>query len=416
MKYTKKLSVSLIIALLASPLTSYAEDLESLKNEHELIQEKSNNSKKELDSVKGKISTTQSKLKNIAKEISETNTKIQKKEKIISETDTKIVKLEKQIEKTNKKLEEKKEALSKNLRVMYMEGDVSMLEYVFRSESVSDFLDRYDLMKRVAKANEILYEEVRKLKTDLENKKEKLSKERKILIQDKKKLVELKNNQEKNKTQEKSLLNKLVNDEKMIVQDMHDQEDAMAQISQQISEEIARREQQRKARLEAERIRKLQQQSNSQSNSNSSSQSSEVSFSEPIGTGQMIIPMGGQYVISSHFGYRIHPIFGTRKLHNGTDFAANYGTPIIAADSGTVLYAGPAQGYGNWVVIDHNNGLYTTYGHMPLNSITVYPGQEVHRGQKIAEVGTEGNSTGPHLHFVVSEGSFYNYVDPMQFF
>jgi murein DD-endopeptidase MepM/ murein hydrolase activator NlpD len=101
-------------------------------------------------------------------------------------------------------------------------------------------------------------------------------------------------------------------------------------------------------------------------------------------------------------------------FHSGDDLAASYGTPIYAIGAGTVIAAGPAQGFGNWVVIDHGNGFTSIYGHMKV--LAVSPGQSVRAGQKIAYVGTEGFSTGPHLHLEVRIGGMSGpAVDPQVF-
>lgn len=103
--------------------------------------------------------------------------------------------------------------------------------------------------------------------------------------------------------------------------------------------------------------------------------------------------------ISSPFGYRTHPVLGYRRLHAGMDFAGAYGSPIRAADRGTVIFAGWYGGYGNAVIISHGKGLTTLYGH--CSQLFVSEGQTVTRGQQIAAVGSTGLSTGPHLHFEV---------------
>ena len=90
---------------------------------------------------------------------------------------------------------------------------------------------------------------------------------------------------------------------------------------------------------------------------------------------------------------------GQYKLHTGVDISAPNGTPIYAAKPGTVIIAGYSSSAGNWVVIDHGNGLVTKYMHH--SSICVSAGQYVERGQQIGAVGSTGQSTGPHLHFQV---------------
>ncbi|AFY68327.1 Peptidase M23 [Thalassoporum mexicanum PCC 7367] len=113
----------------------------------------------------------------------------------------------------------------------------------------------------------------------------------------------------------------------------------------------------------------------------------------------MIYPLAIPAVISSYFGYRVHPISGVAKLHQGTDIAAPTGTPVLATYSGTVEIAGWLGGLGLAVVISHGDQLETRYGHMA--ELVVKPGQEVAQGEVIGFVGSTGYSTGPHLHYEV---------------
>ncbi|MEO0686911.1 MAG: M23 family metallopeptidase, partial [Cyanobacteria bacterium J06649_11] len=115
------------------------------------------------------------------------------------------------------------------------------------------------------------------------------------------------------------------------------------------------------------------------------------------GSGIMAFPSDGY--ISSPYGWRSHPILGRGRLHTGIDFAANYGSTIRAADSGTVLYSGWYGGYGKTVIINHGKGISTLYGHS--SKLYVKSGENVKRGQPIAAIGSTGFSTGPHLHFEV---------------
>lgn len=103
--------------------------------------------------------------------------------------------------------------------------------------------------------------------------------------------------------------------------------------------------------------------------------------------------------VGSGFGFRSDPFTGRPALHTGLDFPADVGTPILAAAGGVVLSAGPHTQYGQMVELDHGNGLVTRYAH--TSRMFVKQGDLVKRGQKIAEVGNTGRSTGPHLHFEV---------------
>ena len=140
--------------------------------------------------------------------------------------------------------------------------------------------------------------------------------------------------------------------------------------------------------------------------SNGVPESSSVVFPLPDGT----------WHLSSPFGYRIHPITHIRTLHAGTDYGAADGTPILAVADGTVIFAGHKGGYGNAILINHTVGgkPYTSlYGHMWDGHLYVQAGDHVVAGQHIADVGSNGNSTGPHLHFEIRPNNDYNQViDP----
>jgi murein DD-endopeptidase MepM/ murein hydrolase activator NlpD len=113
----------------------------------------------------------------------------------------------------------------------------------------------------------------------------------------------------------------------------------------------------------------------------------------------------------SAFGMRRHPILGYNRMHNGVDWSAPRGTPIIAAGNGTVTDARWNSGFGRWIRIEHANGYVTTYSHQTRFADGIAPGVEVRQGQVIGYVGSTGLSTGPHLHYEVLVNG--RNVDPM---
>lgn len=211
-------------------------------------------------------------------------------------------------------------------------------------------------------------------------------------------------------------------------------EKAEAEIEEKIRK--AQEEAARKAREEAERKRKeeeerkrreeeerkqqqaaqQQQQSSSSSSSSqsSSSQSSSASSSNktPVVTGKYAWPTESGYTkISSYFGWRTSPLTGKPEFHNGVDIPAAYGTAIYAVDGGTVILSERHYSYGNYIVIDHGNGLSTLYAHNTKNLVKV--GDVVDKGQQIATCGSTGDSSGNHCHFSVRvDGSP---VNPMNY-
>ncbi|MBU6428238.1 MAG: peptidoglycan DD-metalloendopeptidase family protein [Cyanobacteria bacterium REEB65] len=118
-----------------------------------------------------------------------------------------------------------------------------------------------------------------------------------------------------------------------------------------------------------------------------------------LGTGRFIWPLLTRIQITSPFGERFHPIFHVYRMHTGVDLRAPMGTPVVAADTGVVLFSGWYDGYGKVVMIDHGAGLVTLYAH--LSRWLVHAGDHVTRGQVIARSGSTGFATGPHLHFEV---------------
>ena len=122
----------------------------------------------------------------------------------------------------------------------------------------------------------------------------------------------------------------------------------------------------------------------------------------------MVVPTSN-YDLTARFNQR--GAMWSSGRHTGLDFAAPVGTPVVAADSGKVVFAGAGGAYGNYVEIAHGDGVRTIYAH--LNTVKVKKGQKVERGQRIGGLGNTGNSSGPHLHFevLVEEKN----VDPERF-
>ena len=112
---------------------------------------------------------------------------------------------------------------------------------------------------------------------------------------------------------------------------------------------------------------------------------------------RIIYPLSSPAPTTSSFGWRTHPISGSRRFHSGVDIGAPMGAPVVAAGAGVIVSAGWQGGYGKAIVIQHNGIQQTLYGH--LSEVFVQPGQRIERGMVIGQVGSTGNSTGPHLHF-----------------
>jgi murein DD-endopeptidase MepM/ murein hydrolase activator NlpD len=128
----------------------------------------------------------------------------------------------------------------------------------------------------------------------------------------------------------------------------------------------------------------------------------------------LIYPLSSPAPTTSTYGWRTHPITGSRRFHSGIDIGAPMGAPVVAAGSGTIISAGWVGGYGKAIVIQHNGVQQTLYGH--LSEVFVQPGQTIQQGAVIGRVGSTGNSTGPHLHFEARMSSSEGWVavDPSE--
>ena len=329
------------------------------------LKEKTNSAKQELDNVKGEINSTM-------QEIEDLNSSITDLEKDLDNINKEITSLTESISEKENDLEEKQLLLDERLSAAYMKQSNTYLDALF-SGGFLNFVSNYDMIKQIAEYDTNLIEEVREVKKNLEDEKTKLEESKAEKEQKTKEVKDL-------KSQKESRVSSLTDEQKAI----------QAQIDEYDSQMKA---------LEAKEKELARQQAAAKSSS-SKSGASNSSYST-AGSGNFMWPVPSSRTITSQYGYRIHPISGTRKLHAGVDIGASGGSDIVASASGTVYLAsyGYNGGYGNYIIIDHGNGYTTRYAH--CSALYVSAGQQVSKGQTIAAVGSTGASTGNHCHFEV---------------
>lgn len=411
-KTATALAISLITITILSPAYSHAasgisdidNELEKLKQQSNSAiseQEKAEKKKKEAVYYKQKQETY---LKSIMKQIENVSNELATVSYNIETTEENLRFTKKELEAAEERIDAREDVLASRVRLMYTDGTISYLDVLLSSTSFIDFLQRMDSLKMIVDQDQNLLVEHKKDKQLVVEKKQQLDRQyaehKRLYVEKKAHKTEL-----ASKEQEKQKL--ILGYEKEIetqseLSDRQDQmlveialkRSALVQEKNTLKEEQAARAAKAKAAAEeAERREKLQKVSSSSTKSSSSSSSN--------GSGVLGMPIQGA-TISSNFGPRVHPITGELgKMHNGTDFAAPQGTSIYAAEDGVVIMAEWYGGYGNTVIVDHGDGLWTLYPHIRENGIQVKEGESVSRGKKIAEVGSTGNSTGPHLHFEV---------------
>lgn len=372
------LALSILLGGQAMHVPSYADDLDDQVQD---LQGQIDSSRLEQENWQQVIEDVSAKLKQIQADLDAANARLQSIRSRQAEINAQIVQTQNEIVKMEAYLKTRQNVLNRRVRAIYMHGQLNYLEVILGANSFSDFANRVELLKRVIRSDYNLILEIQKQKAAIEAKKAQLE-------EDKRQLDALA--AEAEKTQKEIAAKKA--EQQKVLDAAKSNKAAAAQMEQDLNAQLASVRnliQQRLAAAEAAR------QAAQQASSDEGGGGSDDNYVQ--GTGAMGWPCSGP--ITSPFGYRTHPIFGTTIFHAGIDIGVDYGTPIHAADSGVVVYSGWISGYGNAVIIDHGGGVSTLYGHN--QSLAVSEGQSVSKGSVVAYAGSTGNSTGPHCHFEV---------------
>lgn len=335
--------------------------------------QKSEDAKEKLEDVTGQINTA-------LQEVQDLNTSIDNTEQEIINLTKEVTDLNQSISEKEKDLAEKQKLLEERLVASYMNGKNTYMDALF-SGGLANFVSNYESIKQIAEYDNNLMADVKNTKTELENERNKVETAKK---EKETKSAELK----KLKSEKEAKVNNLTDEQKQIQAQM-DEYDSQMKILEQKEKAIA----------EAAKRKAEQEKSNNSSKNNNTGSNNNGGSTTPTGTFQWPVP--SSHTITSNYGYRIHPISGTKKLHAGIDIGAPGGSNIVAADAGTVVLSsfGYNGGYGNYVIISHGNGITTRYAH--CSNLFVSTGESVSKGQVIAAVGSTGASTGNHCHFEV---------------
>ena len=380
------------VVLCGTPAYIMAED-EDLTNQLDSIQQQVNQqnaAKADAETVIGSVSEQ---LRQIEEQLRQATAELGtiKEQRVAVEND--ITLNERQLAEAQKRLEGRESVFYKRVRDIYINGRLSYLDVVIGSKDFSDFANRLEVLKRIIDSDITLINEIKKERADIEAHKQKLEADRAKLVELEKSALAKQAEIEQKKAERNVVLQKAQNDRATAMQAIEELNASSAQVSAMLKERQAARAAAAAAAAAAAQ----------------SSGGQGASDNWVQGTGQLGWPVSGE--ITSPYGYRVHPIWGTTIYHSGIDIGVDEGTPVHAADGGVVVWSGWMGGYGYAVVIDHGNGLSTLYGHN--SELAVDEGQSVAKGQVISYAGSTGNSTGPHVHFEVRVNG--DPVDPVSY-
>ena len=340
----KYLSIFLMVAIFVFSLNinAYSKSVSELNKEKSEIKNKISTSKETLEKSKAEKSSILKEVETLDANLDKIETELENLQKNLNETKQSLANSEKELKEATEKKEKQYKSLKERIRVMYEYGNSGYLEILLDAKGLK-------------------VEQIKVEKQNLE--------------------VLTKQTESKKKEVEKNIAAK-----QQMVSNLNKQQ---AALEQQIKD----------LQKEDNEITNLINKANQEKVKSTGASNNKIYPSITGGRLAYPVPAFAGRPYNDVYGYRKNPISGKNELHSGLDLKATYGTDIVAAEDGTVIYSGNRGGYGKTVIIDHGGGLSTLYGHN--SKLVVSKGQQVKRGQVIAKAGSTGYSTGVHAHFEV---------------
>ncbi len=335
-----------------------------------------------------KIISTTAEIDRLTSDLNEKRAQRQETERQIEALVLEIQKTISELNAAKERLDRQRKILSGRLKGIYKYGKKTYLQVVFESSSFDDFLNRLSFLAFIAAQDARILNGIKRTKALIEAKEAQLERDKAsldakklALMEQERSIEQLKSEQEAKRSslqnelaQRQALMAKLQQDEAAMVAAMQQEEADAARLASELRAWNAQ---------QAERAARASSRGEERAGAKSSS--------------GWVWPVGTMADITSGFGWRSAPTAGASSFHEGVDIGVDYGTPVVAANSGTVTVAEYWGGFGLFIVIDHGGGISSSYAH--LSGFAVSVGQYVSAGQVIGYVGSTGVSTGPHLDF-----------------
>lgn len=370
------MAILMIAGFLASALNIFAvtkAQVDALKTKVAEAGKRKNELKAQLSGLTNDLSALQKQISLLDSQIEAQQDEIDAQEELLGELTQMIADKTIELEESERQQAEQYAQLRSRLRYMVEHGTTSSLSILLSSDSFSDFLNRYEIIRQISLRDESLFEQLKAIR-------DKVLTEKQELEDTKKEAEDTKLQMEANKAELEAQMEAKRKQMESIQLAQKNVKDAYAAMIETEDELMA---QYKKAAAEY------------------AAQSTYVG-----GTFMWPLPAGNN-VVTCKYGMRTHPITGKRKLHTGVDLRASTGTKVYAANKGTVTTSGYSSAWGNYIIISHGGGITTLYAHMSKRSVS--KDDKVKQGDIIGYSGNTGYSTAPHLHFEISKnGSTYN--------
>jgi murein DD-endopeptidase MepM/ murein hydrolase activator NlpD len=361
------LGMSQVIPASADQAGDKQRELQNIQQQMDEQANKSHKAQKQADSISAQLQVIQHELDQAESDLKVIQTKLDATEQQVRQNTQFLAEAE-------QSLAERNTTLHKRIRDVYEKGNVSYVEVLFGAKNFNDFTKRLELLKRVIAQDMALVKKVKAERQVIIEKRAQLEQDKAAILVFKGQAASKLNTADVKRKERQDMLDNVLSEKEVADRAYAELE----QTSREIEQMIQRLKNPNQGQIDA--------------------------------SGMLMWPFNGE--ITSPFGWRVHPIFGTQRFHTGIDIAADYGDTIKAADNGVVIHSDWLGGYGKVVILDHGNGLQTLYAHN--SELLVAEGQVVRKGQGITRAGSTGYSTGPHLHFEVRKNG--SPTDPMVYF
>ncbi len=370
---------------LQESISEKQKQIDSLEKQKKELQAGKTNIQNVVNSLKASKNQLNSAITELDQQVSELQANIDSYNTLIEEKEAEIETAAKELEEAERVAAEQYEAMKLRIKYMYEKGENGYLEILLASKTFGDFLNKADYIEKLSEYDRKKLQEYA-LDVEYVTMCGQQLEEEKAVLEEAKQASE----------EEQDNLDVLISEkEKQITAydaDINTKQQAIAEYDAEIQEQTAIIETV-EAQVAAQKA-----------------QLDEATRRHYDG-GIFCWPAPSYTRISDEYGWRLHPTLGVQKLHNGIDMAAPGGSPILAAYDGEVVTSAYSSSCGNYIMIDHGDGLYTIYMH--ASALYVSKGDTVTKGQKIAAVGSTGRSTGNHLHFGVRKDG--QYVNPRNY-